>query len=195
MGVIITPHESTNRLHEFQVREAGYLLTLIGKGEEPGGRNNDSEFIRMMRSTDGTGGKVDTGGAWCAVTRCHAGVVVASRLGLRVPYTPSRGARRLTKNIAKVGGWILEPGGDMQRKVTIPVGAAVCRKGRGWRGHFMTAVHHDPITDELTVIGGNRNNRMSPDGTWYAVIDVLSMSSKRWRRNLFGISALWTGGA
>lgn len=169
-----------------------YLMTLRGEGELPGLPNNSSPFIRMMRSTDGTGKPVATRGAWCAVTGCHAGVVIATRRGIELPFVPSRGARRLTKNIAAAGSWIIPPG-ENDSNTPILRGDAVCFRGEGWRGHFMLALYHRVESDVLTVIEGNHTNRTALiDGKRYryAVIDTRTMRGDYWRPRLFGVAGL-----
>lgn len=187
----VAPRKEINLLREFQGLEVNYLLSLVGKGEDPNLANNQSEFLRMMRSTDGTG-KGPEGEAWCAVTRSHAGVRTAGVTLSQLPYVPHRGARRLTKNIATAGGWIIKPGTDTSRTVVLPKGAALCKKtGPIWKGHFMTVVYHDLMSDYVTIIEGNKNNRTAPDGDRYAVIDIRLLSPAQWRRDLYGVSALW----
>jgi hypothetical protein len=187
-----SPTEHVNLLREFQEREVDYLISLTGKGEKPDLPNNDSPFLRWMRSLDGTG-KSPVGKAWCAATRSHAGTKVAIDTRCRRPYEPHRGARKLTRNIAAAGGWIIAPGVDpWNRPVIIPKGAAICKKtGPVWQGHFMTAVFHNLSTDAVTIIEGNKNNRKAKDGHRYAVIDIRDLSPTEWRRDLYGISALW----
>jgi hypothetical protein len=189
--ISFAPTEGVSRLRDFQEREVDYLISLIGLGEEPGLPNNTSEFLRMMRSTDGTGKPAETGGAWCAVTRSHAGQKVAIDTRHRCPYAPHRGARRLTRNIADAGGWIIKPGESFTKQVIIPKGAALCTKHGVWQGHFMTVINHDLRADIVTIVEGNRNNRKT-NGKRYAVIDVRELKPAQWRRsNLYGISALW----
>ena len=186
-----TPFDTSHILRFYQEKEVDYLLSLVGKGEEQGLPNNASRFLSWLRSTDGTGKNPDSDGSWCAATRSHAGFVTALNMRAQMLYEPHRGARKLTRNIAAAGHWIIKPRSDTTRLVAIPKGAALCKKtGPIWKGHFMTVVWHDQKSDAVQIVEGNRNNRGSR-GERYAVIDVRTLSPSDWRRDLYGVSALW----
>ena len=195
-GIGVAPREPVHLMREYQEREADYLVSLAGRGEDPELPNNQSDFLRFLRSTDGTG-RGPEGRAWCAAARSHAGTRVALDMMVERAYSPHRGARKLTRNIAAAGeevgcgGWIVRPG-EVPGRVLLPKGAALCRRtGPVWRGHFMTVVRHDWDVDIVRVVEGNKNNRVSRFGDRYAVIGTRELGGDEWRREIYGASALW----
>lgn len=121
-------------------REVLYVATSnLGFGEQ--GANNKGRFIEAI------GGK--PGQEWCAYFAGYCYERAYERLGFDMPFKRSAGAKRLTKNLGKVGKLFTNP-------LEAKPGDLVCwSRGRlGWQGHVgvVESVDEDGI---IHTIEGN----------------------------------------
>jgi hypothetical protein len=204
-GHAVVPAEERAHYQAIQVGGLDVLIGWRGRGELYGGRahNNRGPDIDEWRAIDGTAGGQGGAGAWCAVVQCAADQVAVAELEWRLPWKPSRGARRYAGNVAEAGRWICKAGPWPRRRVRwcaepteIPPGSYVLwdrgdpkRRGERWKAHIERFVAYDRKRDRLTTIGGNRNNRSDAAGRPYAVVDFAERSGKEWRRRLAGIAS------
>lgn len=190
--VTIRPHERPQAMRQVAELMLELALAECGRGENPQLGNNRGEDVDTYRTMDGTGKGPGGSGAWCASFVSYTLMRACAKLGYRIPCATSRGAQRLTKNVAGAGRWAVRPG--QSKGVGIRAGDVVCwRRGglRDWRGHVALVVRWQPTTDTLVIIEGNRNNRVDAQGRRYAVVDERTIGSGRWRRKLFGVASLW----
>lgn len=112
----------------------------LGFGEKEA--NNDGPLIREI------GGK--PGQEWCALFAGYCYEKAHTNLGLKLPFARSIGAKRLTKNAAKVGSFFTDP-------LKARPGDLVCWHRRtgliSWKGHVGVVSH---VEDDLVhTIEGN----------------------------------------
>jgi hypothetical protein len=111
--VVSAPPEPPNRLRQLHKRALEIAITELGKGES-GGRNNCGEWIEFIRSMDGTGGAVDTGGAWCSAYISSLFIRAAMQLEIRMPCRTSRWATGFYRLVGRYGRFVEEPAsGDL----------------------------------------------------------------------------------
>jgi hypothetical protein len=187
----------------FRVLEQSSLRWLErwdGMGEPNGGLNNSGPHVEWWREVDGTGQGKGGKGSWCAVVQSAADCWAARELGLILPFSTSRGAKRYVKNVAAAGSWVARPRGPMGVAGVEYLGAPrkgdrICwhrgdpkRPGQRWQGHVARVVRYDVASDVLVVREGNRNNRRDAAGRGYAVVGLRHVQD--WRKRLYGIARL-----
>jgi hypothetical protein len=160
----------------FQKRALAIALAEEGQGEDPKLGNNRGAAIYKYRRGDGTGRPWDIAGPWCAAFASWCLMRSAEGLGYGPPFKTSRGAKRLTENVAAAG-----------RRCAVPEpGALICwhrsRLGRMSRkGHVAFVVSYDPATDTLVSVDGNKLGR----GERWADVEQFTHPRGRWRRGLY----------
>lgn len=102
--------------HERPGQAFARRLKIVGRrweglGELPGRENNNrGPDVDALRELDLTGKGPGGAGAWCAVYVSAMCGIAAVELGWpSLPFETSRGAGRLTKNVAGAGYWIVKP--------------------------------------------------------------------------------------
>lgn len=164
-----------------------YAEQEIGHGEADSKHNNTGGAIERYRR-EGTGKDAGTRRAWCAQFTSY----VCLKAG--VDFKPHSGAKRVTRNIAAGGSWVIQPRRFSKPKsLQHPAPGDVIAWHRGkdagdWRGHVEVVVKYDAATDTLTTVGGNHNNRTDDVGRRYAVVDYFTYENGSWRKRLYGIA-------
>jgi hypothetical protein len=106
-------HEPPHRLKQLHKRALEIAKGDLGKGES-GGRNNCGEYVEWIRSIDGTGGAIDTGGAWCSAFASSLFTRASMQLEIRMPCRTSRWATGFYRLVGKFGRFVEEPApGDL----------------------------------------------------------------------------------
>jgi len=160
----------------FQERTVAIALGEEGQGEDPKAGNNRGEAVYKYRRGDATGRPWDLDGPWCASYASWCFARSGEGLGYRLPFRTSRGAKRLTENVAEAG-----------RRCTHPeVNAAICwhrsRLGAlSRKGHIGFIVAYDPAADSMVTVEGNKNRR----GERFAKVERFHYPNGRWRRDLY----------
>jgi hypothetical protein len=183
---------------ELQSLALGELSTEHEHGEPDGAHNNTGQDVRRYRRGDGTGGRVDGAGAWCATVVSWAYMAAAYGMRVEMPASTHRGAKALARRIAAAGSWVVAPGQVPESLVwlrdRIPTGAIICWNrtldAGDWRGHV--ELYSSMPADGTTVNswGGNRLNRVDSQGRPYAVVDLHRRSWREFTRRLYGIATL-----
>lgn len=174
--------EGESELVRLAARATQIALSEIGRGEF--GRNNAGPDVERYRRHDGTGGGVGGYGAWCASFTSYCYETAAADLRLVLPFTTSRGAKRLTRNIARAGRWVIE---SPHARVAPAQGDVICwHRGTGagdWRGHVGIVLGYCAETDYLRAVEGNR-------GAYPSRVQVLAYPDGAWRKRLYGVARL-----
>lgn len=160
----------------------------LGAGEE--GSNNMGPELDRFRSCDGTG-KGLTKGSWCASFVSYCYMVAAVKKAIALPFTTSRGAKRLVNNIIKAGErvpctrmsvhedqllqWIKDHMHEHPMR-----GDVICWDRGGWKGHVGIVDDYRVDTDELWTIEGNR-------GEFPAKVGRFRYTSRQWRKKLYKV--------
>lgn len=190
----VAPHEPPHLGRELEMRHLECLLHELGEGETSADDDNDSPAVLRYREGDGTGGPVDTKGAWCAAVQSYAWMRAAAMdPPRRLPFRTSRGAKRLTTRIGEAGRFILRPDVDPPAwEVLAPLLVRGCTIAthRAGGGHVMT---FDRLDDDgrqaIVVIEGNKNNR-GPRGARFAVVGPRLVQYVALRPRLYAIATL-----
>lgn len=176
-----TPLAPPDRLKQIQLLALQIAVGDLGKGEE--GANNRGEFIRFIRTMDGTGRGPAGAGAWCACFMSSCIVRACGKLGYEVPVKTSRSSQRLYKRVGKIGTLLEhpEPGDFIQWRRTFEAGDR--------RGHIgiVERVELDGLGVHRSVqtIEGNR-------GRYPSQVSRYTYSLKRERaRKLMGFARLY----
>jgi hypothetical protein len=148
----------------------------IGKGEEE--RNNESDWLRTVRVSDGTGKDGFARGPWCASWVSYCFVRAIMKLGAEglIPWESSRGARALGRWL-KANAWELE--------VPTPGAIGIYSRGPvgGWQGHAVIFESYYPDQDSAFTVEGNV-------GRFPAKVQAIKYSHGSWRKRLIGIYSL-----
>lgn len=187
--------ETPNLLRHYARRIVEVAESELGKGELCGGAdgNNRGPHVERYRAGDGTGRGTGGFGAWCACFASYVATVAAGYTGTKPeritrPFKASRGAKALVRNVARAGRWVCRPGKENRPPEPGDFIAWHHSDAGDWRGHVEIVKRYDPATDDLTTIGGNKNNRTDHRGRRFAVVDVSHYAAGSWRVKLFGVA-------
>lgn len=161
--------------HPLLVKVLGCAKAELGHGEDPKLGNNRGAYVDHYRSLDGTGKGAGGKGSWCGVWICFV-FIMAMPEG--IPFEPSRGAKRLGKNIAAAG-----------RELYLPEPGAVIVWDRGviaWKGHIGLCYSYDAATDTLVTIEGNKTRK----GQRFAEVQFFTYPNGAWRKRLDRIATI-----
>lgn len=142
-----------------------------GMGELPGRKNNNrGPDVDALRELDLTGKGPGGAGAWCAVfVSAMCGITAVELEWSELPFETSRGAGRLTRNVAEAGSWIIEPTrwspiprtwkGELDPTDVENAIAVLWHRGKNkktrWQKHVEIPIRYEPTTDTLITRAGN----------------------------------------
>lgn len=177
--VLIAAPEAPNRLREISRQALRRALGEVGNGEE-GGNNLGRHVVKYRRARGG----IFCNGSWCAAFVSWCFEEAAAELGHYLPFKRSEGAKRLASRIARVGRWLSDDENPEPGDVVVWDRGRLLENGEtSWKGHIGIVALHDPNTDRMDVVEGNR-------GPFPARVNLFKYYSGRWRQRLVGVARL-----
>ena len=170
MNLPLPAYENPNLLRVLARQAVEIAREEIGNGETLS--NNVGPAVERYRGGPGAGSWCAHFVSWCFEEACR-------RRTIPLPFKRSGGAKRLVRNVAKVGRNV---GSDEW-----PAMGDVIAWHRGrvisWQGHVEIISGYAPESDTLLTVAGNR-------GSFPSVVEPVTYPRGLWRKRLYGIARL-----